>query len=231
MALTAACRLNHCPYALIGTGFILDAAEAVRQFGSNYESACGRTRDNYFDCYIKAPGASPDFLADKLTSILMQHKIYIENYGMDSFICLTFKCNGDESYQEIEDLCLPAYINQLEIMRQRKQNYHYKKMLEIRNFIYLHPQETFSTEEICTRYSFSPGYLRVTYKKCFGVSFYQDCINSRIAMAKYLLCTTNLHISTVAEQCGYTDSKYFMRQFINCTGITPNQYRSGMKKE
>ena len=208
---------------------IIDVAEAVRQFSSNYESACGRTNDSFFSCYIKTSSASADFLTDSLKSILMQHKVYMENYGMDSFVCLAFECIGSQTYQDINDLCMKAYMQQIEFIRQKKLNNHYKKMLEIRNYIYLHPKEKFSTEEICKRYSFSPGYLRVTYKKCFGISFYQDCINCHISMAKALLCTTNLSIGEISEKCGYNDSKYFLRQFLSNTGVTPNQYRSRME--
>jgi AraC-like DNA-binding protein len=99
-------------------------------------------------------------------------------------------------------------------------------MLEIRNIIYLNPDEDISADDICRQFSYSPGYMRAAYKNCFGISFHQDCINSRLSMAKYLLATTNMTIAAIADKCGYCDQKYFIRQFLTGTGITPNQYRT-----
>jgi len=45
-------------------------------------------------------------------------------------------------------------------------------------------------------------------------------------MAKYLLLTTSLSLPAIAFKCGYEDDKYFMRQFRQFTGTTPNSYRN-----
>jgi YesN/AraC family two-component response regulator len=38
--------------------------------------------------------------------------------------------------------------------------------------------------------------------------------------------TTALSLPAVAGKCGYEDDKYFLRQFRQITGMSPNQYRS-----
>ena len=71
----------------------------------------------------------------------------------------------------------------------------------------------------------SDGYFRVIYKKCFGVSYVQDCINARVMLACYLLYTSAMSIYAIALKCGYTDEKYFARQFRQSIGCSPMQYR------
>ena len=47
----------------------------------------------------------------------------------------------------------------------------------------------------------------------------------RIRLAKYLLISSGMSISSIAEKCGYNNEKYFMQQFRLITGMTPNMYR------
>ena len=71
--------------------------------------------------------------------------------------------------------------------------------------------------------------FRRNYKSCFGITFHQDCINARLAKAKYYLATTSLSISDISEKCNYLDYKYFQRQFAANVGIPALQYRNLIK--
>lgn len=106
---------------------------------------------------------------------------------------------------------------------------HYEDMLSIRSYIYSNPQDSFESEKLQKLYPYSAGHLREVYKKCFGVSIHKDCINARMAKATYCLTVTPLSMAEIAEQCGYVDSKYFLRQFLATVGVTPNQYRNMAK--
>jgi AraC-like DNA-binding protein len=102
-------------------------------------------------------------------------------------------------------------------------------MAEMRNYVYQNPNETYDTSALHERFSGSTGYFRSVYKQCFGSSFHKDCISARIAKAKYQLSTTTLSVMDISEKCGYLDSKYFLRQFSSCSGMTPIQYRNLLK--
>lgn len=208
---------------------LLDAADAVRQFCGNRSSICGRINDTVFGCFIQTDQASCEQLTDNLNAIITQHKTYLTNYGMDSFICCAVKAEEDDTYSEICKRCTSELEVLAGIASEIRNKPHYNKMLKIRNDIYISRNFPDSTEEICQRYSYSPGHLRSTYKNCFNISFHKDCINSRISMAKYLLSTTNMTVTAIAEQCGYDENKHFMHQFKKVTGITPNMYRNNVK--
>lgn len=204
---------------------ILDAADSLREFCGNRD-ICGRINDTIFTCFLDGRKAEADLLADQLTSVLIQKKGYMESYGMDSFICLAVPCDSASTCSGLLEYGTSFLEQQRKVLSERRILPYYEEMLEVRNTLYMHPEKDFSAEQICNLYSFSPGHFRALYKACFQISFHQDYISSRIARAKYLLCTTNLHIPEIAEKCGYHDEKYFIRQFSKAAGYTPNQYRS-----
>lgn len=86
----------------------------------------------------------------------------------------------------------------------------------------MNPFSDISSDNMCRKLCVSESRFRAVYRQYFGISFHQDCICSRIYTAEYLLFTTDMNISDIALQCGYSDSKYFIRQFHKCSGCTPS---------
>lgn len=203
---------------------ILDVADALKKFCCSHD-ICGRINDTIFACFINGSKADAKLLADKLTSFLIQKKRYIENYGMNSFICLATSCDSSSTCSNLLEFGISNLDLRLKTITESRILPHYEEMLKIRNTIYINPEQDYSIDDICNSYSFSSGHFRSLYRKCFHISFYQDYIHARISKAKFLLCTTNLYIQEIAEKCGYHDDKYFLRQFSKATGYTPNQYR------
>lgn len=98
-------------------------------------------------------------------------------------------------------------------------------MLKLRIYMYSHPSETFSDKALCDSQNESLTLVRSVYQSCFSVTLHNDCINSRISYAIYHLLKTSASGISVSEQCGYQDSKYFMRQFSSNTGMTMTEFR------
>lgn len=204
---------------------ILDAADSLREFCGTHD-ICGRINDTIFACFLDGSTVDADLLADQLTAMLVQKKGYMESYGIDSFLCLAESCDNASTCSGLLEFGTSQLEAQRNVLSERRTQPYYEEMLKIRNAIYKHPEKEYAPEQICSQYAFSPGHFRALYKACFQISFHQDCINSRLARAKYLLCTTSLHLPEIAEACGYHDEKYFIRQFSKGTGHTPNQYRN-----
>ena len=108
----------------------------------------------------------------------------------------------------------------------KKQHADFMTYLRVRNELYQNPQNEWSAQQISSRLNVSYGHFRSTYKELFGISFHQDSIRSRIYYAKFLLLTTSMSLSAIAYKCGYDDDKYFLRQFRQLVGITPNTYKN-----
>lgn len=102
---------------------------------------------------------------------------------------------------------------------------HYNALMDIRSGIMLAPRKAPTPSEVSRKLCVSEGHFRLIYKRCFGVSYNQDCINAKMMKARYLLCTTSMSVYAAAKDCGYADEKYFTRLFKQNVGCSPAQYR------
>ncbi|HAS78508.1 MAG TPA: hypothetical protein DCS38_02055 [Ruminococcus sp.] len=199
---------------------IIAAADSIKKLCS----ICGRINDNTFVGILKKDISDSNMISKMLCSIIIRNKKYINSYGTDSFVCTSHICNCENSYHDEYSNALDSVENKVRIIAERHTFAYYKKMIEIRNNMYIQPEKYFDSE-LSELSPYSTGHLRAVYKKCFGVNLHQDFINSRICLAEYLLFSSELNINEISMKCGYQDCKYFMRQFHNITGCTPNQFR------
>ncbi len=83
----------------------------------------------------------------------------------------------------------------------------------------------FSLVSLADHLNLTPTYLSSFFKEKRGENLV-DCIaRLRMAKAKELLLTTDLHVSKIALQVGYASSGTFIRGFKKLEGVTPTQYR------
>lgn len=88
-----------------------------------------------------------------------------------------------------------------------------------------------SLAEVATQFYLSPYYLSRLFRRVTGQSIV-DYINSRrIEAAQRLLESTDLSISDVAEQTGFSTAAHFRRVFRELMGMSPLQYRKGHRAE
>ena len=200
---------------------VQDAAEAVRQFCG--DRLCGKISDDTFVCLIRDI-PDTDVLSKQLAALLLHHSTYMKKYGLDSFVCAAVPC-GDMEYFNIKENCFAKIAELSERYSQRRAQPHYKKLNELRAMLYKEPQMTFNSQDVYSRFYGSDGYLRAIFRKCYGFTLHDDCINARIAAARYQITMTQLSNAEIAERCGYKDLKYFMRQFQQVSGYTVMQYR------
>lgn len=80
-------------------------------------------------------------------------------------------------------------------------------------------------EEIGAKLHVTPEYLGTLFRREVGVSFSNYIKKYRINKAKELLCGTEMKLYQIAEEVGYTDSKYFSKVFKEMTGQLPTEYR------
>ncbi|MBP0989122.1 MAG: substrate-binding domain-containing protein, partial [Oscillospiraceae bacterium] len=106
---------------------------------------------------------------------------------------------------------------------------HFQKLEHLHKRLIRQPQNACSLENAAEALHLNPNHFNRIYRRFFGISFHRDCIQARLLPAKHLLLTTDDTAVRIAERCGYTDSKYFTRQFSAETGYTPIQYRNALR--
>lgn len=202
------------------TDALLAAARAVRKLCG--EDAAAHLQEDTFACLIQSH-ADGELLCDLLGALLLQESAFLRYAGTDSFVCTAIPCE-EQSVQAV----LGKGNDRMEESKQqilvRRNHRKYDQLAAVRNLIYASPEITFEQDRNIIGNEQHDAF-RVNYKRCFGISFHQDCIAARITRAKALLAVTDLSISEIAEQIGYLDQKYFYRQFSAAAGMTAVQFR------
>ncbi len=208
---------------------LLELADTIKSLSTGKNELCGRISETtyVFAGFGNYQENFCEVLSDKLTCTLLHSSSYIPEYGTNSFVCMSERFSAadfdyDRAFSEMAEK-----IRYEAAERTAKQRLpHFTDFQTLRDNIYLNPSETHFADDLCQKLCLSTGYFRNIYKKYFDISYHQDCIRSKIALAKYLLCTTSMSITAIASKCGYDDEKYFMRLFQQNTSHTPNKYRN-----
>ncbi len=191
-------------------------AIAIKQVCTNREICC-RTED---DVFIILCSDQRELISERLRVMLhrdVQVK-FCENPQILSFA--ESECCAAAEIDGVLSRCRSTPVQEI-----REELPQLNSLLELRREVLSSPHKAPDIDTASRRLCVSKGYFRAIYRKCFGVSYVQDCINERIVLAKYLLCTTVMSIYAVALQCGYADEKYFARQFHQNVDCSPLQYR------
>lgn len=206
----------------------IEISECLKRLANDMNGFCGKLSDKLY--VIAAVGDfsedSAAIIEDKLNVLISHSPLYSRERGLDTlFTVFRFIDNSNCGENLISQLTEEINGKIKQFSEERRHTY-YNEYIKVRNSMYLDPGSEWDAQKTCRDFRLSYGHFRATYKDIFGISFHQDLIRSRISMAKYMLLTTSLSLPAIAYKCGYEDDKYFMRQFRQLTGVTPNSYRN-----
>ncbi|MBQ8922790.1 MAG: substrate-binding domain-containing protein [Oscillospiraceae bacterium] len=211
-----------------GDSAVTVLANAMNNSCTTYER-CARIEDAEF-----AIIGYQDYEEDACQRMMYAISGYLEHYNQSSLkpykITASFGhfCDYISPDMTLEQVTAKAAA-EIEESRASRQNEkaspYYREFVNLRERIYSNPQEDWSIDSMCRDLILSRGYFQKLYTRCFGISFTQDVINSRIELSKRLLSSTDYSIAYIADQSGYSNYVHFMHQFKKIVGITPTEYR------
>lgn len=216
-----------------GDSAVTVLANAMNNSCTTYER-CARTLDGEF-----AIVGYQDYEVDACQRMVNSVTGYLEHYNQSSlkpykitasfgFFCDYIPPNA--TLADITALVDNRLEESRESRRSEKSSPYYREFVNLRERIYSNPQEDWSIDSMCHDLILSRGYFQKLYTRCFGISFTQDVINSRIELSKRLLSSTDFSIAYIADQSGYSNYVHFMHQFKKIVGITPTEYRRRKKQ-
>ncbi|MDD2356200.1 MAG: AraC family transcriptional regulator [Lachnospiraceae bacterium] len=91
-------------------------------------------------------------------------------------------------------------------------------------FLEEHYGENISLDDAAEMMSFSSSHFSRLFKQMTGTGFVRYLSIIRISQAADLLTTTDLKITDIAYQCGFSSIRTFNRVFLEVTGYTPTEY-------
>ena len=83
--------------------------------------------------------------------------------------------------------------------------------------------------DIAARFRLHPNYFSSLFKKQLNITVREYILRLRIQKAKELMADPDLKLIDIALSVGYHDAAHFNRAFKNVTGLSPSQYREGIK--
>ncbi len=189
----------------------------------------------------------------KVAVILPMHETYelYNNEGGD-FPLINFYCENNDFTNKF--ICIPiqsldGYLNDFEKIRKNTKakedrlksisvlyDIFYNLSLEqqdphgiinnIKQYINKNIRNPKLSNQIIAEYvNISEVYLRKLFKKKYNITPKQYILDRRIDLAKQLLSQSGDNITSVSEQCGFSNVFHFCRIFKKKTGRTPSDYR------
>ncbi|MGN0574555.1 MAG: substrate-binding domain-containing protein [Ruminococcus sp.] len=150
-----------------------------------------------------------------------------------SFTLGCCSCNINEEMPQLSKLIHNAAVNRIHTHSKSETpaNQHFEKLRQLRNDIMKNPEMNWNISEIADKLFISKSYLQKIYKSTFGKSIIEELIQFRLDKAREMLLNTDLTVSEIAHECGYSTYNYFVRQFKAAENISPSDYRLQMQNE
>ena len=121
---------------------------------------------------------------------------------------------------------LTEMMNSLYAERDNKEKRDRPDIRELADFIHEHCKEDLHIEDFTGFVCLSPHHMIRLFKQQIGISPYKYLHKCRINLAQELLRRSDLSISEVAFEVGYSDPVMFIRHFSDFVGVTPGEYRN-----
>ena len=93
------------------------------------------------------------------------------------------------------------------------------------HYIHLNFQHPISCSTVAEAINVNRTMLSGEFHKAAGVTMKEFILDLRLDKAKWLLESGSLKIKKIAEECGFTDTGYFIRVFHKKFNITPDKYK------
>jgi len=100
------------------------------------------------------------------------------------------------------------------------------RKLETLAYLHSHFREETRIAELASMEHLSESRYRTVFRRHTGVSPGEYRIALRMQHACELLSQTDITVTEIAADCGYTDVLYFLRIFKNKIGMPPGEYRA-----
>jgi AraC-like DNA-binding protein/mannose-6-phosphate isomerase-like protein (cupin superfamily) len=99
-------------------------------------------------------------------------------------------------------------------------------VLRAKELIDLHPADKWNMSDLAGMVGLSASHFSERFLKDIGMSPFRYLAERRLALAKDLLLTTDLAVTTIGLDLGFASSQHFAGAFRKHTGQTPSHFRA-----
>ena len=149
------------------------------------------------------------------------HGVFEKEYDIHA---LNNSCHSIEEMHKLLDFSVD-YLKSLQISAEPGVS----QIDQVVNFIQKNIHQNVTRTEIAHQVYMNPEYLSRLFKKVKGISLSDYIVQEKLKIAISLLEGTNLPVSVIATNIGYTNFSYFTQVFKKVYGISPSEYRQKKK--
>ncbi len=105
------------------------------------------------------------------------------------------------------------------------------KIQDIINYIhyYIHDTKKLTKKELANQFHISENYIGQYFRSKMNVGLKKYILNYKIKLAETRLKHTNLTITEIARELGFTDSSHLDKTFFSYKGVTAGNYKLNLK--
>lgn len=94
-----------------------------------------------------------------------------------------------------------------------------------RLYIYENFREKITMRDICTALGRTKSAICPAFKEKYGITVMDYLTELRIEEAKKMLMQTDMTVSEISDETGFSDTSYFSKVFLKAVGVSPTHYR------
>ncbi|MDH6373621.1 two-component system response regulator YesN [Paenibacillus sp. PastF-3] len=127
----------------------------------------------------------------------------------------------------VQSLCMLATVYLSDLEQQNEQNTIYKVI----QYVDCEYRNKLKLQDLARQFHINSTYLGQLFRKQTGQGFCEYLNGKRIEEAKSLLKRTQLKISDIAVQVGFSNTDYFIDKFKLIAGVVPSVYKNENKNQ
>ena len=172
----------------------------------------GRIAANFLEKMKYQHGETQVFRAEKEIDRLFK-KYMVESSECNEYILTSI----------IYGLC-HCFLSECKLVNNenRERNEDIQRVLK---YISVHSHEKLALKTVADELGYGYYYLSRLFSKEIKIGFYEFCGSIRIENAIRYLSSSNLTVTQIAYECGFSSIRTFNRAFKQFTGMSPSEYR------
>lgn len=196
------------------------------------------TEKAYREFVAELDGCSPDEIRLNYMQLAYVIKRHAQNTSVEAsgflldFDAFCMKIYSLQTMEEVDRLFLHMFDEIGEKVKATSKQKYDRLLNQVRDFVECHYMESgYSINDVAAEVEMTGAYLGRLFKQLSGQTFTEYLTGYRLERACSLLTDTDKTVQEISEMVGFTNSSYFYIVFKKYFTCTPNQYRSGWKKD
>lgn len=125
---------------------------------------------------------------------------------------------------------IAAYLRRIEGQTQRLQPSQWHRMQPILEEMEKNCRQSLSLSQLAAQFGFAPSYFSSLFREAVGMTYTEVLLRMRLCRAQDLLMRGEDSIDRIAQDCGFSYSSYFIKQFKRIYACTPYRLRRTKQK-